>query len=117
MMDKKTDRLLYPITSAWKKNIEEFLFSKLTPRHLEHGTGPGTHSKRHTVGGQTTRTKQNAVIPTKRPMVSKSKRDRPDRRTTTRHNTRREVIRVDRILYYNNIYRTRSHTRTLSIIY
>jgi len=60
--DRHEDTDYSPPTSAWKKNIEQFLFSKLTPRHHEHGTGPGTHLKRHTVGGQTTRTKQNAIL-------------------------------------------------------
>jgi len=89
--DGYEDRLFYPITSARKK-IKEFLFSKLTPRrHLEHGTGPGTHLKQHTVGGQTSQTKQNAVIHTtyQRPMVSKRDRLYATDNYTSQHAQRR----------------------------
>lgn len=102
----RNDRHEDPLLSSYfrvEKNIEQFLFSKLTPWHHEHGTGPGTHLKRHTVGGQTTRTKRNVtlyLLPTtrlQRPMVSK--RYSPYAATTRRHNTHREVIRDDHVLY------------------
>lgn len=64
MVDEKTD--YYSPTSTRKKkkgkNIEQYLFSKLTPRHHEHGTEPRTHSKQHTVSGQITQTKQDTVL-------------------------------------------------------
>lgn len=64
IVDEKTD--YYSPTTAWKKkkgkNIEQFLFSKLTPRHHGHGTEPRTHSKQHTVSGQITQTKQDTAL-------------------------------------------------------